>query len=59
MKTEIFVSFLETRQPIWNWEVLEYDWAELSDKNVNFLFKNDFNATSYQRNAWWNVNIFR
>ena len=31
MKTEIFISFLETRKPIWNWEILEYDWVELSD----------------------------
>ena len=40
MKTEIFDSFLETRQPIWKWEILEYDWVELSDKILNFLFKN-------------------
>ena len=40
MKTEIFDTFLKTRQPIWNWEILGYDWVELSDKIVNFLFKN-------------------
>ena len=40
MKTEIFDSFLETRQSIWNWETLEYDWVDLSDKIVKFLFKN-------------------
>ena len=44
MKTEIFDSFLETRQPIWNWEILEYDWVELSDKILNFLFKNGVTA---------------
>ena len=42
MKTEIFDSFLDTRQPIWNWDGLEYDWVELSDKIVHFLFKNGF-----------------
>ena len=44
MKTKIFFSFLETRQPIWNWEILEYDWVELSDKILNFLFKNGVTA---------------
>ena len=38
MKTELFDSFLETRQPIWNWEISEYDWVALSDKIVKFLF---------------------
>ena len=53
MKTKNFDSFLETRQLIWNWEILDYDWVELSDKIVHFLFKNgvtekfnDVNATS-------------
>ena len=44
LKTEIFNSFLETRQPIWNWEILEYDWVEASDKILNFLFKNGVTA---------------
>ena len=39
METEIFDSFLETSHPIWNWEILEYDLVELSDKILNFLFK--------------------
>ena len=60
-------AFLDTRQPIWNWEILEYDWAELSDKIVHlFVLKmalprklKDVNATTYQRYAWWNVNVFR
>ena len=44
METEIFESFLETRQPIWNWEILEYDWEKLSYKIFNFLFKNGVTA---------------
>ena len=44
MKTEFFYSFLETRQPIWNWEILEYDWVELSDNILSFLFKNGVTA---------------
>ena len=44
MKTEIFDSFLNTRQPIWNWEILEYDWVELSDKIVHFLIENGITA---------------
>ena len=44
VKTEILDSFLETRQPIWNWEILEYDQVELSDKIFNFLFKNGVTA---------------
>ena len=44
MKTEIFDPFLETSQPIWNWEILDYDWVEQSDKIGNFLFKNGVTA---------------
>ena len=44
MKTEIFDSFLDTRQPIWNWEILEYYWVVLLDKIVHFLFKNGITA---------------
>ena len=44
MKTEIFDSFLDTRQPIWNWEILEYDWVERSDKSIQFLFKSGVTA---------------
>ena len=44
MKTEIFDSFLDTRQPIWNWEILVYDWVELSDKIIHLLFKNGVTA---------------
>ena len=44
MKTEIFAAFLDTRKPIWNLEILEYDWVELSDKIVHFLFKNGVTA---------------
>ena len=39
-----FRLILETRQPIWNWENLEYNWVELSDKIVHFLFKNGVTA---------------
>ena len=35
-----YQSFLEPHQPIWNWEILKYDWVELSDKILNLLFKN-------------------
>ena len=49
MKTEIFDAFLETQQPIWNCEILEYDWVELSDKILNFLFKNGVNAKIHRR----------
>ena len=44
LKNEIVDSFLETRQLIWIWEILEYDWVELLDKILNFLFKNGFTA---------------
>ena len=44
MRTEIFDSFLNKRQPIWNWEILEYDWVELSDRSVHFLYKNGVTA---------------
>ena len=37
VKTENFGSVLETRQPIWNWEILEYDCVELSSKIIHFL----------------------
>ena len=49
MKIEIFDLFLDTRQPIWNWEILEYDWVELSNKIVHFLFKNGVTA----KIQWW------
>ena len=44
MNTDIFDSFLDTRQPIWNWVILDYDWVELSDEIVHFLFKNGVTA---------------
>ena len=50
MKTEIFNSFLDTRQPIWNWEILEYEWIELSDKSVHFLFNKTCRRT--EQLAW-------
>ena len=39
-----FWLFLDTRQPIWNWEILEYYWVVLLDKIVHFLFKNGITA---------------
>ena len=51
METEIFDSSLDTRQPIWNGEILEFDWVELTDKIVHFLFKNGVTA-NILRYAW-------
>ena len=57
MKTEMFDSFLETRQPVWNWEILEYDWVEVSDKILNILFwdgvttKNSMALTQHLKNV--------